>query len=207
MHVRFANSLSLLTLVIGLLFGLGQPAQAQTGYTIRSGDVLQVEVLEDNSLNRSVLVLPNGTLSFPMAGTLTARGRTVEQISDSLTAALAPSFAAPPTVFVSVGQLAAVEEPANRMIDIYAIGEFAEPGRKEVKPGTTLLQFLAEAGGLGRFAADKRIELHRTNPQTGQVSTFLFNYRLPAGGAGRISGGTRLTAGDVVNAPQRRLFE
>lgn len=207
MRFGFSNPLGFLVLVFGFLAATGQIVLAQAGYTIRSGDVLQVEVLEDSSLNRSVLVLPNGTLNFPMAGTLTARGRTVDQVGASLTSALAPSFAAPPTVFVSVGQLAAAEEPTARLIDVYAIGEFAEPGRKEVKTGTTLLQFLAEAGGLGPFAANKRIELHRTNPQTGQVTTFLFDYRQPAGGAGRIGGGTKLTTGDVVKAPQRKLFE
>ena len=38
-------------------------AVAQSGYQIQPGDTLQVEVLEDPSLNRSVLVLPDGTIS------------------------------------------------------------------------------------------------------------------------------------------------
>jgi polysaccharide export outer membrane protein len=92
-------------------------------------------------------------------------------------------------------------------MDVYALGEFVEPGRKEVKPGTTLLQFLAEGGGLDKFAAEKRIELHRTDPQTGKVTTYLFNYRTPGGGSSGINGGTVLAPGDVVKVPQRRLFE
>ena len=91
-------------------------------------------------------------------------------------------------------------------MDIYALGEFETPGLREVKRGTTILQFIAESGGLSRFAADKRIELVRTD-KSGKITTYIFNMDTPAGGASGISGSTVLTSGDVVKAPQRRLFE
>lgn len=194
-----------------LMFGTTGPGSAQDNYVIRSGDTLQIEVLEDSSLNRNVLVLPDGSINFPMAGTVAARGRSVEDVRQSLSAALAPNFAAPPNVYVSVSSLARQTPQSGssggRMMDVYALGEFAEPGHKEVKQGTTLLQFLAEAGGLDKFAADKRIELHRTDPRTGKITTYLFNYRLPGGSGTTINGGTKLAPGDVVKVPQRRLFE
>lgn len=211
MLIRSANSLfGVLIAVIALLVANGQ-AVAQDNYVIRSGDTLQIEVLEDSSLNRSVLVLPDGTISFPMAGSVSAKGNSVEQVRQTLSSALAPSFAAAPNVYVSVASLAQ-EQPrtgssGRRLMDVYALGEFAEPGRKEVKPGTTLLQFLAEAGGLSKFAADKRIELHRTDSRTGKITTYTFNYRTPAGGNAGINGGTVLAPGDVVKVPQRKLFE
>ncbi len=43
-------------------------AYAQSQYRIQAGDTLQIEVLEDPSLNRSVLVLPNGTITVPAKG-------------------------------------------------------------------------------------------------------------------------------------------
>lgn len=76
---------------------MAHPVSAQdAGYLLRPGDVLQVEVVEDPSLNRSTLVLPNGSITFPQAGTLRAGGRTPDQVRAALTDALAPSFAAPP---------------------------------------------------------------------------------------------------------------
>lgn len=186
------------------------PASAEDNYVIRSGDTLQVEVLEDSSLNRGVLVLPDGTISFPMAGTISAQGRSVEQLRQSLSSALATNFAAPPNVYVSVASLGVAPARVSSgrgTMDVFALGEFAAPGRKEVKRGTTILQFLADAGGLGRFAADKRIELLRTDTKTGKVTKYLFNYREPAGGASGIKGGTQLAPGDVINVPQRKLFE
>lgn len=212
MFQRFARLLAGFFIAAIAGFSGADQAVAQDNYVIRSGDTLQIEVLEDPSLNRQTLVLPDGTISFPMAGTMSAKGRSVDQLRQNLSAALAPNFAAAPNVYVSVASLAQAQprtggSSSSRTMDVYAIGEFNTPGRMEVKPGTTLLQFLAEAGGLSKFAADKRIELHRTDSQTGKVTTYLFNYRTPGGGASGINGGTRLAPGDVVKAPQRRLFE
>jgi len=203
-------ALSIVLLAAALLAATTQ-ASAQDNYVIRAGDTLQIEVLEDASLNRSALVLPDGTISFPMAGTIPAKGRSVDQLRQSLSSSLAPNFATAPNVYVSVASLAKTAPrtggSSRSEMDVYALGEFDTPGRKEVKRGTTLLQFLAEAGGLSKFAAEKRIELHRTDAQSGKVTTYLFNYRTPGGGASGINGGTVLAPGDVIKVPQRRLFE
>lgn len=204
---KLPASVFMFMMAIGL-FVSADRAAAQDNYVIRPGDTLQIEVLEDPGLNRSVLVLPDGTINFPMAGTVGARGRSVSEVQQNLSTALAPNFAAAPNVYVSVGSLAqSAPRSSSRLMDVYAIGEIERPGRAEVDPGTTLLQFLAEAGGPTVFAAEKRIELHRTDSRTGAVSTYLFDYTMPAGGGGGISGGTRLAPGDVVKVPQRRLFE
>lgn len=211
---RVANSIAGLVLAAVFVLGAGGAVLAQDGYTIRPGDTLQIEVLEDPGLNRSALVLPGGGINFPMAGSVQAGGRTIEQLRQNLAAALAPNFAVEPNVYVSVAALAeeraaidANSRARGPVMDVYAVGQVAVPGRIETKPGTTLLQFLAEIGGLTPFAAEKRIELHRTDKKTGAITTYLFNYRTPAGGEKGISGSTVLAPGDVVKVPQRRLFE
>ena len=188
------------------------PVQAQDGYRIRPGDTLRIEVLEDNALNRSALVLPDGTISFPLAGTLRASGRTVSEVQNSLASGLASNFAATPNVFVSVNTLAERKPVRSRraaappVIATYVMGEIGKPGKIEVSPETTILQLLAEAGGLTKFAAHKRIELRRTDPDSGETNTYLFSYtghsKQP-----RIPGNTVLQSGDVIVVPERRLFE
>jgi len=192
-----------------LMAGLAGAAAAQSDYRIQPGDTLQIEVLEDPNLNRTVLVLPDGSISFPLAGTLKAGGRNIDSVAQTLASELASNFAVEPTVLVSVAQIA----PKTRrgpnvpdLMNIYIIGEVNEPGRKEVLPGTTLIQFLAEAGGLSRFAAEKRIQLRRVDPQSGQETVYRFNYRT-MGGTDSISGTTVLAPGDVIVVPERRLFE
>lgn len=206
MFARALNWIAGLALAVGAF--AAQDVQAQS-YSIKPGDTLRIEVLEDSSLTRDALVLPDGTISFPLVGSVPARGRSLGQVGAAVRSGLAPNFANPPTVHVSIAALAAPRTAAaiSRTLDIYALGEVQSPGRKEVSPGVTLLQFLAEAGGLAQFAADKRIELIRTNAKTGEVSTYLFNYRLPQGSATTISGSTELQVGDVIKVPQKRLFE
>jgi len=209
MRTLFQSLLMSLTLAVTTLIASYTTADAQDNYVIRAGDTLQIEVLEDPSLNRATLVLPDGSISFPLAGTVAAKGRSVDQLRANLSAALAPNFAVAPNVFVSVASLGEARPRSSggrSSMDIYALGEFEAPGLKEVKRGTTLLQFLAEAGALTRFAADKRIELLRTD-KNGKITTYRFNLRTPAGGEDGISGSTALQSGDVVKASQRRLFE
>jgi len=194
-----------------LLFmvGLAGVATAQGGYRIQPGDTLQVEVLEDPGLNRNVLVLPDGSFSFPMAGTVRAGGRNVDSVATALSSEMAKNFAVAPTVLVSVAALApkSPRAPAKpNLMNVYILGEVNEPGRKEILPGTTLIQFLAEAGGLSRFAAEKRIQLRRVDPAGGSETVYRFNYRT-MGGSDSISGTTVLAPGDVIVVPERRLFE
>ena len=192
-----------------LMAGLAGMASAQSNYRIQPGDTLQVEVLEDSNLNRNVLVLPDGSISFPLAGSVKAGGRSVDTVARTLASEMASNFAVEPTVLVSVAALApktprGVAEPD--LMNVYIVGEAAEPGRREILPGTTLLQFLAEAGGLSRFAAEKRIQLRRVDPESGQETVYRFNYR-SMGGPDSISGTTVLAPGDVIVVPERRLFE
>ena len=194
-------------------------AWAQSGYRIQPGDVLQMEVLEDPSLNRSLLVLPDGSVSLPLVGTVQATGKSVESMRNAISAALASNFASPPTVFLSVGQLNPVTSAVNAAqaqavaanvrpygtVAVYAVGEFNTQGRLDIQSGTTLLQFLAETGGLTRFAATKRFQLHRPDKKTGLETVYNFNYKAIQAGANAPV--IVLRDGDVIVAPERKLFE
>jgi polysaccharide export outer membrane protein len=200
------------TLLVGLTASLlATFAAAQSSYQIRSGDTLQIEVFEDSDLNRSVVVLSDGRISFPFAGTLRVAGRTVGEVQAALTTAIASNFAAPPTVFVAVNPAPVVPRtpvaPAPPpTIEIYFIGEISSSGAKSVPPGTTFLQAMAQSGGLTRFAAVKRVQLRRTDPSTGQPHVFTINYGAILDGA-RMRNSIILQDGDIIVVPERRLFE
>lgn len=199
----------MIRIILGALLAtiLTTGAFAQSSYQIRSGDSLQIEVLEDPGLNRSVLVLPDGSINFPLVGTIPAAGRSVNDVRADLSAALASKFASAPNVFVGVGTLAVVTPQASAAaatMSVYAMGEVASPGKADVAPGTTVLQFLAQAGGFTRFAAQKRVQLRRI-AKGGAEEVYIFNY--DGTGASGISGSTRMQSGDVLVVPQRKLFE
>lgn len=199
----------LMTLVVSV--ATATLALAQGGnYNVRVGDTLRVEVLEDSSLNRNVLVTPDGKISFPLAGTVRSAGQSVGQIERSLTSRLAPNFANPPTVFVSV--VGIPERPTTQvdegpeMIVVYIVGEVAQPGPKEVRPGSTVLQLLSQSGGFTQFAATKRLQLRRKDSATGRERLYKINYRAISQGAG-LTTDPVLREGDVLLIPERRLFE
>jgi len=173
------------------------------GYRIQPGDSLAITVLEDDTLNRQVLVLPDGRISVPLAGSVTAAGRTVDAVENSIADKLASNFAVRPSVFVSVAGLAT---PFTGTFPIYVVGQVNNPGEVQVQPGTTLLQAIALGGGLDRFAATKRIQLRRTDTSTGQERLYLFNYNAVERG-GAIQSMITLREGDVIIVPERHLFE
>ncbi|MEM9488936.1 MAG: polysaccharide biosynthesis/export family protein, partial [Myxococcota bacterium] len=128
-----------------------------------------IEVLQDPSLTREVLVLPDGSFSFPFAGNVNASGRSTDQVQSTLAQGISGNFASEPNVFVSVRTLRAAPAATGgggggrASIDVYFLGEFNAPGQLSLDRGTTILQALAEAGGLSPFAADRRIQLRRTD--------------------------------------------
>ena len=200
---------SILLAIVSLFFATVAIAQGQ--YQIQSGDRLAVEVLEDPSLNRSVLVLPDGTINFPFAGTIQTRGQTASQVASSITDGIAPNFNARPNVFVTVQALRPRDpvipgQSTGPTIDIFVIGEIASPGARAVPRGTTLIQALATTGGFTRFAATKRILLRRSNPSTGAQTVSKINFKAIADGTA-IGTDIVLADGDVIIVPERRLFE
>jgi polysaccharide export outer membrane protein len=187
--------------VLAVLLAAPMALAQSAGYRISPGDQLAITVLEDDTLNRQLLVLPDGSISVPLAGTIRAGGRSVESVESAIADRLASNFAVRPSVFVSV---VSVDETYGTF-PIFVMGQVATPGVVEVEPGTTMLQAIALAGGLDRFAATKRIQLRRSD-STGQERLYLFNFKAVERG-GAIQSMITLREGDVILVPERRLFE
>ncbi|MEM7505787.1 MAG: polysaccharide biosynthesis/export family protein [Pseudomonadota bacterium] len=188
-------------------------ASAQTGgtYVLKIGDTIQVIVLEDPELTRTVLIRPDGRISLPIAGTLTAEGRTPEQLRNIIRSRLAGNFIEPPSVTVSVSSVALeeaeVEEPEERG-EFFVLGEVARPGRYtfEMDEAITILEALSVAGGPGPFAARARIQIREVVEDVETVR--LFNYdAVEDGFAVTASDLAALADGAVIVVPERGLFE
>jgi len=181
-------------------------AQAQTesagNYLLAPGDLIDINVLEDPTLNRQALIRPDGNISMPLAGTIAAAGRTPEAVQGLIRRRLAKDFVEPPNVTVALVALGieGEEEPA-----FYVLGEVAQPGRFTFDEETpvTVLQALALAGGLDVFAARKRVQIRRyaDNVETLQ----LFDYDAVESGEGLLPP-LFIEDGDVIVVPERGLF-
>jgi len=201
--------LAMMGLVLAMGLGAVLPASAEGAYQIKVGDILRIEVLEDASLNRSVLVAPDGRITLPLAGAIAVAGQSVDQVQAALTASLAPNFAATPTVYVAIDSVAQKTGGGGAAVaktyDVYVIGQVNKPGKFAVVPGTTILQFMAEIGGFTSFAAVKRIQLRRTDA-AGKETVYILNYQAVVDGLPNAVTGT-VAQGDVFVVPPTRLFE
>ena len=189
---------------------LAVTAWAQEDYKIKPGDIVRIEVLEDSTINRESLVLPDGRVTVPLAGTVMVGGRSVDEVRSEVAGKLSENFATEPTVFVSLIRLAEPRRATGGAtgggkLSVYFLGEVNKPGMLEVRRGTTLLQALAQAGGFSRFAAVKRVQLRRTDA-AGKQQIYSFSYKDVLEGRSGI-GSTRLGSGDVIVVPTRKLFE
>ncbi len=197
-------------MLVGLLMVLGGPAHADA-YRLKPGDVLDVSVWQDAKLNRQIVVAPDGFVAVPLAGRFKAGGLTVEAVEASLRSRLQKKFTSDLDVTVSFVQAARKEpkEPKEVVKDaewtVYVTGEVNKPGVYVVpKRAPTVLQAIALSGGLGPFAAERRIQIHRKRGDGDTIFDFDYDYYTRGEG---MEGNITLRTGDVVVVPERGLFE
>lgn len=191
-----------LLLALAALFALTAGALAQS-YQIQPGDTLDISVLEDPSLNRQVLVRPDGMVSLPLAGAVQAEGRSPEQVAAAIRSRLARDFVSPPNVTVALLSGAGASPKAGSLT-FYAIGQVASPGRYDVEGPLDLLQALATIGGLSIYADWDEIQLRRRTAEGDKV--MMFNYQDIEDGLVPV-GAMQLVDGDVIVVPERGLFD
>ena len=197
-------------LVLALVaFCLVAPQASAQAYRLKPGDTITVNVLEDPSLNQTVLIRPDGRISLALAGSLEAAGRTPEALQSAIRSALGRDFVTPPTVTVGLASVAPEgEEQATaagaRLVSIFVLGEVRAPGAYEVEAPIDILQALALSGGPDVFAARDRIQIRRRD-ESGQT-LILYDYDGVESGAVPTQS-VELRDGDVVIVPERGLFD
>ena len=87
---------------------------------------------------------------------------------------------------------------------VYVTGEVLKPGPYIVKLRTNVMQAIALAGGLGPFAAKKRIQVRRKIKGLDEI--YEFNYVAYESGQD-MAGNIDLKSGDIVIVPERGLIE
>lgn len=158
-------------------------------YRIGPEDALEISVWREDALKSTVLVRPDGGISFPLAGDLNVAGRTAEQVRQDLVARLS-RFLPDPVVTVAVARVASYR--------IYVIGRVNKPGDMAVGRPVDVLQALSMAGGMTPFANESRIRVIR-RVDGAQVSLPFDYSRVRKGGD--LSENITLRSGDVVFVP------
>jgi polysaccharide export outer membrane protein len=159
-------------------------------YHLNPGDKLEITVWQEESLKQEVVVLPDGTISFPLVGHVEAAGKTTAELVQLLQARLSKFI---PDSAVNVRLLAA---EGNL---VYVTGEVKDPGKFEIKGPTDVMQALSMAGGLTGFAKKNSIIVLRRQAD-GQSKSFPFEYGEVEGGEA-IESNILLQSGDTIVVP------
>ena len=144
---------------------LATSAESNSLYKLNQGDTLFISVWGDETLKKEVKVLPDGSISFPLAGRIEVANTSTPEVEKTLTEKL-KTYLSDPNVSVVV-----TNTDGNRF---YIIGKVLKPGPFALAAPTTVLQALSYAGGLDKFADLKEIKVLR-NGDKGQV-TIPVNY-------------------------------
>jgi polysaccharide export outer membrane protein len=167
----------------------GAPEERSNVYVISPEDVLQISVWREADLDRTVVVRPDGGVSFPLAGDIQAAGRTPEQLQAAITERLV-RYIPEAVVTVAVAEL--------RGLRIYVTGKVVSPGQFEVGRYVDVLQALTLAGGLTPFAQGGDIKILRR--QDGREVVYKFDYNEVKNGR-NLRQNIRLQSDDVVVVP------
>lgn len=193
------------SIAIGLLFGaLGcasdpgpfvwaekyvQDDPSPTAYTASPGDVLSVDVWDNDKLSTKALVRSDGRITMPLLGDVEVEGKTTEQIARGLENQLRTSkLVLNPRVTVQVDEV--------KPITVAVLGNVVRSGTYPLGPNAGVAEALASAGGLTEFAHKDQIYVLRHTPEEVRIRFTFQSLTGQTRGAVQF----RLRNGDVVVA-------
>jgi len=136
---------------------IGAPGATEGPYTLDSGDKLRVVVFGQDGLTNSYGVDAGGSITMPLIGAVSARGKTIAELSSAIDARLRQGYIRDPHV--------AVEIESYR--PFFILGEVTFPGQYPFVANMTVETAVAIAGGFGPRALRDRVEISR--PAGGQT--------------------------------------
>jgi len=159
-------------------------------------DTIQIDVFNVPDLSREVQVDAGGQIAMPLIGTIDARGRTAQELAQTIEGSLRGRYVRNPAVTVNI------RSSVSQVVTID--GQVTEPGLYPVTNQMTLLRAIASAKGLSEFAKQEDVVILRT--VNGRKMAGLYNIDAIRRGA---YADPAIYANDVVvvgDSPARRRF-
>jgi polysaccharide export outer membrane protein len=186
MNIKF----KVILLLVSFLFS-GTAISADSGgiYKLNQGDLLQISVWGEETLQKEVRVLPDGSITFPLAGRVEVANETAPEVEKRITEKL-KVYLPDPQVTVVVSNT-----EGNKA---YVIGKVMKPGPVQLTGSTTVLQAISLAGGVDKFADLNTIKVLRGSGKA--QSTLPVNYNSLIKGQ-NLDSNILLNSGDTVLVP------
>ncbi|MCG8639644.1 MAG: SLBB domain-containing protein [Desulfobacterales bacterium] len=130
-------------------------------YIVGEGDVLDINVYENEDLSTTVRVSSGSTIRVPLLGELSVKNLTVSQVSTKIERLLADGYLVSPQVDVFISE--------HRSKKAIILGQIKNPGQYELRGRITFLEFVSKAGGFtseaGSQATIKRSDKNGSDSQ------------------------------------------
>jgi polysaccharide export outer membrane protein len=159
-------------------------------YEIGVDDILAINVWKEPDLCRTVPVRPDGKITMPLLGDLQAAGRTPLKLQQDIQQALT-TYVSVPAVTVTVQEV--------RSLKFNIVGQIVKPGSYSLSESTTVLDAIAQAGGLSIYAKTNSIYVLRVRPDGSSVQ-LPFHYKQVLKGT-NLSQNVKLQARDTIVVP------
>ena len=153
-------------------------------------DVLSISVWKEPELSRTLPVRPDGKITLPLVGDLQAAGTTPQNLQQELHDKLAAYMAVPEVAVI-------VQEVKSQKYNI--VGQVAKPGSYPLNESMTVLDAIAEAGGIGIYAKSNAIYVLRILPD-GSSTQLPFHYKQVLKGT-NLSQNVKLQPRDTIVVP------
>lgn len=167
---------------------LPPPLNTQDGseILISPDDVLAVDVFGVDELDRTVQVDAAGRISLPLIGTVTAQGKSIRLLEQEIEGRYGAQYLQSPDVAIFL------KESARQRVTVD--GEVAKAGLYPVSSNTTLMDSIAQAGGMRDIADASKVYVYRN---VGDGRKLVANYNLAQIRSGKANN-PRVFGGDVI---------
>ncbi len=152
--------------MLSCIFVMSHAQSAET--TIRSGDVLQIEIPGEVDFEKAFQVKRDGTLNLPEIGKVSIAGKTLAQVNEDLAKLLGEEYRA-----INNFKVYLIE----RRVPLQVLGFVKIPGMIDLPQDGNIQMALQKAGGASAGAQLDRIQLNRQ----GKVTIFDYKKYLDTG--------------------------
>lgn len=135
------------------------PHGNQGNYVLRPNDKLRVKVFNEPEISGEYQIDAGGFVSIPLAGRIRAGGHTTGQVERILVSRLNDGVIRDPKANVEVVAHA----------PFYILGEVKQPAEIQYKPGLTVLDAVAAAGGFTYRANEEKIYIRRAGSELEEI--------------------------------------
>ena len=160
--------------------------------TLQPGDIIRLTFAGAPEWNQSQTIRADGRISLPQIGDVRAAGKSVSSLQSQLEQ-MYESELTNNNVLVTL---------ENGVMSVYVSGAVNKPGKLTFNRPTTVLQVIAEAGGVNTFGTLRGVRLVRLD--RGQQHVYNPNLRSTLKGqiTPPATGPFYIRDGDVINVPQ-----